>query len=314
VLGTLLARIRRDLGARLLRLAERLAPVTDEAAQGRREDLLRERFPDAPEHWIQLVAARSLGFVAHHPATPPPAQRAPVSPPPVPTSLPKTMPDRDGFGAGDLPRQAPPELPPSPARRRPIVTLAANQPVRPSPASSLDWSHAGTRTSAPAAVFARGEGCRRPVFTVIKAQPPVQPAPATPRWSGPRASRQAEPAPASFAMAASVRADRPTFVEAATRLDRRAQAAGPAWTRAERHPAPPPTWPAQFRSPADLDVPPVAPARRDPPAATFAEAAAECHWPELPKVPERHDPPPADQSVASYRERLLRLARDQERL
>jgi hypothetical protein len=93
--------------------------------------------------------------------------------------------------------------------------------------------------------------------------------------------------------------------------------AGPTWRQPVDHPAMRPDWLAQeARAPADLDLPPASSTRHRPPEAAFPEASSDAagQWPELPRAPERQDLPPADRHAGADRERLIRLARDQELL
>lgn len=330
MLRTLVARLTRDLGGRLLRLAERLATAPQETAQRREEALLRERYPDAPEHWIKLVAARSQGLTAHQVATPP-APRADLGPTPLPQPpsrpvpaqldlpaplpAPVTPPDQDGFRAVDAPPRAPAELPAAPLRQRPLIAEVPAPPDRLRPDGAPAWPAVPPRT-APAAAFA-GPGRARPLLTLVSSPPQDRPMPAAPRWSDPQGSLATGSVPASFAVAVAQHRHHPTFVET-TASDRRPEAtAGLTWRQPEHRPAMLPAWPAQeARAPGDLDLPPVAPARHRPPEAAFPEASSDAagQWPELPRVPERQDLPPADRHAGAYRERLIRLARDQERL
>lgn len=333
MLRTLVARLSRDLGARFLRLAERLATGPDQASAHRRraEALLRKRCPDAPEHWIQLVAARSHGFAtyraggapdrgARHTPQPEPISRPmpePISAPP-PSSAPAFMTNRDGSREPAAPDQATAELPAPPMRRGSMIEPASDTPARPMPASTPQWPAGGTPRGEAAAAFRPGEGRRRPMLTVVESPPRERPAPAPPRWTDPCVSARNDAAPAPFAVAAGSRGRRPAFVEVMARSEQPSPAVGLAWPRPEHRfvPPPGPAWPAPARSPAAPVLPAAASPRRGPAEAAIPEPQPDsaATWPELPLPLDRHGSPRTEPHAISYRERLARLARDQERL
>lgn len=196
-----------------------------------------------------------------------------------------------------------------------MIDLASSTPVRP---SAPPWPAAGTPRREPAAAFRPGEGRRRPVLAVVEPQPRERPSPAAPRWSEPGVSARTDAAPASFAAPAGSHGGRPVFVDAMARSEQPALVADLAWPRPEHRPAAPPgpTWPVPMRSPAALVLPTVALPRRSPAEAVFPEPQSDAAgpWPELPLPADRQDAPRTEPHATTYRERLARLARDQELL
>lgn len=293
--------LRRLLARRLLALAAWLDPGRALAA-GPDDALaaLRRRYPDAPEAWLRLIAAR-LGPESRHDSLrvpPPPAA------PPAPAAAPAT--DRPAASVAGRPPAAAKANPPAQAKRavEPSLVLTAprraaegrRQPPRPAPS----WPQPEPNASGPQEAphphlhFTASAGRARPSFGPASVPPGRA---SRPVHIGAEARAAGDDTKAvSHALSAR---DKETRAPPATFPAQPVLRAGPEPSFAQAAPA---TVPQVRFSPTSNAIPdaatpptfPDAPAPPAAPAPVYAPLARKADppplWPALPRVPPAHAP------------------------